>query len=71
MSKWLPIETADKQAESLDLFGWIPYDRTEMRLTDCEFINGEWHYFQDGQMLPVSNIDFTPTHWMPLPEDPQ
>lgn len=68
--KWQAIETADKTLESVDLFGWIPYDHTEFRLTDCEFIDGEWHYFQAGKMLKCSELDFTPTHWMPLPDDP-
>lgn len=68
---WLPIETADLSLESVDLFGYIRYDFIEMRLTDCEFIDGKWHFFSCGKMEPCDGtIDFTPTHWMPLPDDP-
>jgi hypothetical protein len=72
MSDWLPIETVDLSLESVDLFGHIQYDLIEMRLTDCEFIDDKWHYFCAGELLPCDGpIGFTPTHWMPLPEDPK
>jgi hypothetical protein len=70
MSCWLPIDTVDFTLESVDLFGWIDYDVTELRLTDCEFINGAWHYFCAGEMLHIDTIGFHPTHWMPLPKNP-
>lgn len=62
---WRPIETAPRDGEDLDLFGYIEYDLHEFRLTGCEFKDGEWHYFQAGELLPVSNLGFTATHWMP------
>lgn len=72
MSEWKGIESAPTDGTEVDLFGYIAYDKIEMRLTDCEFINGEWHYFSDGKMIPcASEISFTPTHWMPIPEDPE
>lgn len=72
MMKWQPIETVDKSLESVDLFGYIRYDYYAIRLTDCEFIDGKWHYFSFGKMEPCDGpIDFTPTHWMPLPDDPE
>lgn len=46
---WQPIETVDLTLESVDLFGYIRYDFIEMRLTDCEFIDGKWHYFCAGK----------------------
>lgn len=70
MSNWQPIETVDLTLESVDLFGYIDYDLIEMRLTDCEMINGEWHYFCGGEMLNVDQIGYHPTHWMSPPEDP-
>lgn len=70
MSNWRKIETVDLTLESVDLFGYIDYDLIEMRLTDCEMINGEWHYFCVGEMLHIDGIGYHPTHWMPLPEDP-
>ena len=71
MSTWQAIESVDLTLESVDLFGYIDYDCIEMRLTDCEQINGEWHYFCAGEMLHVDTIGFHPTHWMPLPDYPQ
>lgn len=71
MSTWQTIESVDLALESVDLFGYIEYDCIEMRLTDCEKINGEWHYFCAGEMLHVDTIGFHPTHWMPLPELPK
>lgn len=71
MGKWRDISTVDKSLESVDLFGFIAYDCTETRLTDCELIDGVWHYFCGGEMLSVEGISFTPTHWMPIPEDPE
>lgn len=71
MSGWLEIETVDLTLESVDLFGYIDYDLIEMRLTDCEQIDGEWHYFCGGILEPITKIGFHPTHWMPLPDDPQ
>jgi len=71
MNTWQPINTVDFTQESVDLFGYIRYDCIQMRLTDCEFKDGEWYYFSCGKMLPCSGeVCFTPTHWMPLPEDP-
>lgn len=70
MSEWQPIESAPLDSDGIDLFGWIDYDHIEMRLTDCEFIDGAWHYFCAGEMKHVDTIGFHPTHWMPLPADP-
>lgn len=67
---WKTIDSIDMALESVDLFGWISYDCIEMRLTDCEFKDGEWWYFQAGEMVKCAEIGFTPTHWMPLPDDP-
>lgn len=71
MSGWRGIESVDKTLESVDLFGYLAYDLTPTRLTDCEFIDGAWHYFCAGEMLHVDTIGFTPTHWMPLTDDPK
>jgi len=69
---WQTIDSAPPAlSESVDLFGWVDYDMIEMRLTDCEIIGGDWHYFCAGEMLNVDTIGFHPTHWMPLPEDPK
>lgn len=62
---WQPIATAPLDCD-VDLFGFIAYDMIEMRLTDCEFKEGTWYYFQDGKMWPISQLSFTPTHWRPL-----
>lgn len=62
---WQPIETAPLDCD-VDLFGFIAYDLLEMRLTDCEFKDGTWYYFQDGKMWPISQLSFTPTHWRPI-----
>ncbi len=64
--QWQPIETCDKSLESFDLFGHIPYDFMQIRLTDCEFKDGEYWYFQAGEMLKCSKLGFTPTHWKPI-----
>jgi hypothetical protein len=71
MSEWRPIDTLEVSLDSFDLFGWIPYDCFEFRLTDCEFTDGQFWYFQAGEMLKCADLDYTPTHWMPLPQDPQ
>lgn len=70
MSEWQPFSTAPEDTDGIDLFGWIDYDCIEMRLTDCEKVGGEWHYFCCGILEPISKIGFHPTHWMPLPADP-
>lgn len=71
MSTWKDISTAPRDGTTVDLFGHIRYDYIESRLTDCEFTEGKWHYFCNGEMLPCDGtIGFTPTHWMPIPEDP-
>lgn len=71
MSKWVGISSAPTDGTTVDLFGYIRYDYIEMRLTDCEYMLGKWHYFCGGEMLPCDGpLCFTPTHWMPLPGDP-
>ena len=62
--EWQPIETLDTTTESFDLYGWIAYDCIETRLTDCDYVNGKFRYFQAGEMLDIDTIGFTPTHWM-------
>ncbi|WP_017522006.1 DUF551 domain-containing protein [Pseudomonas nitroreducens] len=71
MSEWLPIDSAPTDSDGIDLFGWIDYDLLEMRLTDCEFIDGVWHYFRCGEMVSIDTIGFHPTHWMPIPAPPK
>ena len=68
--KWQPIETIPNDCGEVDLYGYTDYDKLEGRLTDCEFIDGVWMYFEDGVMNPVTDIGFNPTHWMPLPLPP-
>ena len=70
-NKWHKIDSAPKEEiDQLDLFGWIDYDQIEMRLTDCQWIGNEWHYFSDGEMLTASTIGFHATHWMVVDEPP-
>ncbi len=69
VSEWRAIDSAPESGD-VDLFGYINYDLIEMRLTDCEKIDGQWHYFCCGEMVSIDTIGFNPTHWMPLPENP-
>jgi hypothetical protein len=68
--EWQSIENAPKDGTDVDLWGWIPYDMTEIRLVDCEFKQGEWLYYVCGTWKPITNIDFTPTHFK-LPTPPE
>jgi hypothetical protein len=70
-NQWRGIESAPRDGTEVDLWGWIPYDMTEFRLPDCKFENGEWFYFRNGEYFPVAIIDYTPTHFMPLPPPPE
>jgi len=67
---WRDISSAPTDGTEVDLFGYLDYDLLETRLTDCEYKYGNWFYFRDGKMNPVSDIGFNPTHWMPLPQPP-
>jgi hypothetical protein len=59
--KWMPIETAPRDANIL------AYD--DGIIGEAAFINGYW-------WLCVTELEYgetllKPTHWMPLPEPPQ
>lgn len=73
-NQWQPMDALPanlQPGDTVDLFGYISYDKTLIRLTECDKRGGEWHYFQAGEMLPVSGLSFTPTQWMfvTLPEN--
>lgn len=72
-NKWIPISDIPKELLDIppsdiyiDLFGHIDYDQIEVRITNCEFIEGEWHHLDNGCMEPISDLsyEYTPTHYM-------
>lgn len=67
---WHDISTAPLDGTEVDLFGYIDYDKTEVRLCDCEYSDGVWQHFLDGEMEDINNpkngLGFTPTHWRPI-----
>ena len=76
MSKWQPIETAPKDGSKVLLWdsderkygvsAWLSQEREhwdQVNATTRKRRVEVWGYWPD--------IDFCPTHWMPLPEPPQ
>lgn len=67
---WHDISTAPLDGTEVDLFGFVDYDKIEIRVCDCEFIDGKWQQFLNGKMVdvndPTNGIGFTPTHWRPI-----
>jgi len=68
---WQPIATAPKDGRLVDLFVSGPRN-DGARQTDCWFNGYEWRkdYGRDGEYGVEVMIGDVPTHWMPLPEDP-
>jgi hypothetical protein len=69
MSNWQPIETAPKDGNRILVSG-----NTDIATT--EFTNGRWvlspiAWDGDGETGGIADLEFVPTHWMPLPEPPQ
>lgn len=80
--KWQPIETAPKDGTRVDL--WVTYSGDERnqpaayRETCCEWRIDKYgrgpfwcRYSEDYEDGGWTEIDDTPTHWMPPPEPPE
>ena len=67
--EWKPIETAPKDGTSI-----LVYDKVDNEMTTMTYLNsgtiGWWFLCVEGNSCDES-ADFTPTHWMELPEAPK
>ena len=75
MSDWFPIESAPKDGTEIRLFvpAWRKYVKSFQidacwHSTPYEEAEGYWEGCEYQSNLPDSG---QPTHWMPLPEDPE
>jgi hypothetical protein len=72
---WLPIGTAPKDgtvvwvasAHSLRLAKWRSGDYYQYR----DFVGGGWADFAGLEHHDVTDLQFSPTHWLPIPKCPQ
>lgn len=76
MSDWLPIETADKTAGSMLLFGCIDPDHrfSAIRWDKPSVFTGYWDSLDEAWCASGSTWEgpfMRVTHWMPLPAPPQ
>jgi len=82
VSEWQPISTAPKDGTSLivcwavdadgDLIDWMEDLHTAdvfVQIASFSQSLGYWMVFHDA--IPDLKLSFTPTHWMPLPPQPE
>lgn len=62
--EWQPIETAPKNGDADILLYGVGLGEPEM------FVGGWWALEEDWANQSGQIIRFTPTHWMPLPPEP-
>jgi hypothetical protein len=65
---WQPIKTAPSEVEVL-VFGKSIMNEDVMTVAK---LHGEWGWWDVAGVYGFDvDIDFKPTHWMPLPEPPK
>lgn len=74
MNNWQPIKTAPE--DGTRVLAGRPTDGSHiLNVATAEFTNGRWivsptAWDGDGDTGGLADLDFEPTHWLPLPQPP-